>query len=305
MTAPLHDSYEQAQRARSRKRVSSRGYDPVLGGLNVGVGVSDLLQSGLRVPYAPTGKVTGEVPILVQPYLFQLCSIGVGKGLWVTGLGQLSVIGDEQGASGVPLATPIFPNVIQQRTAGSRFSDCKNIRWGLRQVRKPAIPWSGRNVLNTDSFTWRWTDGSGLIYETATFLPANLDKNGKPDNYLLLTNYTAPAAPYVFPGRPVGGDLGSFDSLDFPWGARKSSIEPTWVKPGGFLVFYALVDQTNTATRAVIQVPGSFPLPTTGMPENAFVGDFTDAQQYAVGGWLEVEQREGDGAPIGRRWWRR
>ena len=269
----------------------------------MGVGVSDLLQSGLRVPYAPTGKVTGEVPILVQPYLFQLCSIGVGKGLWVTGLGQLSVIGDEQGASGVPLATPIFPNVIQQRTAGFRFSDCKNIRWGLRQVRKPAIPWSGRNVLNTDSFTWRWTDGSGLIYETATFLPANLDKNGKPDNYLLLTNYTAPAAPYVFPGRPVGGDLGGFDSLDFPYQqAERKAFEPIWVDGSGYLVFYAWVDQTNPSTRSAMTVPSAFPIPTTGMPENTFVTDFTPDSasqtggpiQYSVGAWLEVELSSGD-----------
>jgi len=173
----------------------------------------------------------------------------------------------------------------------------------VRRVRKPNPLPSGQNVLSTNSFAWRWTDNSGLIFETAAFNAANLDYKGTPDNYLQLTSYTAPGGGGVFPGEPVGGDLGCFDSVDFPWGraAGKTSFDPVWVKPGGFLVFYALVDQTNTATRAVIQVPAMFPLPTTGMPENAFIGDFTDAQQYAVGGWMEVEMRQGDGGPIGRR----
>lgn len=307
-------AFDQRQRAQSRVRISSRGWDPTLGGLNVGVGSSDLLQGGLRVPYAPTGLVRGElIPIsLVQPYLFNLCSIGVGRGLWVTDIGCLSVIGCEQGFGGTPLATPIFPNVIQQQTSNFRFSDCKNIRWGLRQLRKPVYPWAGRNsvtpifanALATDSFAWRTSDNPALLFETATFNAANLDRNSNPDNYLTLTNYTAPANPYTFPGRPVGGDLGCFDSLDFPYqdpGCK--AFEPFWVSGSGQLALMAWVCQTNPGTRSTMIVPSAFPLATTGMPENAFLADWgTDATsntggavQYAVGGRIEVEHSSGPG----------
>ena len=305
MAAPrLHDGYDQAQRAGSRTRISSRGWDPTLSGIGVGVSVADQLQGGLRVPYAPTALVRGEVrPVsLVQPYLFQLCSIGVGKGLWITGIGQLSMIGCEQGNSSTPLALPIFPNVIQQQSANFRFSDCKPIRWGLRQVRKPTYPWSGRNVLATDSFAWRYTDNPALVFETAAFNAANLDRNGTPDNYLTLTNYTSPAAPYVFPGRPVGGDLGCFDSLDFPWQvAQRKAFEPIWVDGSGYLAFYCWVEQSYPLTRSSLIVPDSFPVATTGMPENAFLANWGidatsntgGAVQYSVGGWIEVEHSSG------------
>ena len=63
-----------------------------------------------------------------------------------------------------------------------------------------------------------------------------------------------------------------------------------WVKPGGQLVFYALVGQTSPSSARSILVPAAFPLPTTGMPENAFIGDFTLTNQYSLGGWMEVEQ---------------
>ena len=299
----LYDGYDQEQRAKSRRRVHSRGWDPVLTGVGFGFN-TDALQSGLRVPYAPTAVTLGEISptSIVQPYLFQLCSIGVGKGLWVTGMGLLSLIGCEQGFGGVPAAPPIFPNTIQQTSAGFHFPDCKPIRYGLRQARKPAIPWAGRNVLNTNSFGWRWVDDSGLVYETATFPAGNLNRLGTPDNYLTLTNYAAPAQPWVFPGRPVGGSLGSFDSLDFPWEqAQRKAFEPIWVDGSGYLVLYAWVCQTNPATSAKLIVPGSFPMPTTGMPELAFLGDWgTDATsntggavQYSVGGWLEVEHSDG------------
>jgi hypothetical protein len=301
-------AFDQRQRAQSRVRISSRGWDPTLGGLNAGVGVSDLLQGGLRVPYAPTGLVRGEVsPVsLVQPYLFNLCSVGVGRGLWVTDIGLLSVIGCEQGSGGTPLATPIFPNVIQQKTANFRFSDCKNIRWGLRQLRKPTYPWAGRNPLATDSFAWRQSDNPALLFETATFNAANLDRNGNPDNYLTLTNYTAPAGLYVFPGRPVGGDLGCFDSLDLPYqDAGRKAFEPFWVSGSGQLALMAWVCQSNP-TRSQMIVPGSFPVPTTGIPENAFLADWGidatsntgGAVQYSVGGRIEVEYSSGPGERV-------
>jgi hypothetical protein len=274
---------------KTRQRISSRGYEPLLQGKGLpGNPGADMLAAGLRVPYNPTGQDTDEPPNTTQRYLCQLCSIGIGDGLLLTGLGQLSMLGSEQQVGGVP---PTFPNILEQTTANFRFSDCLPIRWGVRRVRKPNPQWTGMNPLSTNSFAWRWTDTSALIYETAKFTIGNLDWKGTPDNYLQLLAYTAPGGGGVFPGEPVGGDLGCFDSLDFPWsGGGKKVLEPVWVKPGGYLVFYALVDQSNPATRAKIQVPGQFPLPTTGMPENAFVGDFTLSNQYSVGGWLEVEQ---------------
>jgi hypothetical protein len=292
------------QEHRSRQRVSSRGFDPLLSGIGLpGNPSADLLAAGLRVPYQYTGAFRSSVVGggLVQRYLFQLCTIGIGDGLWLTDLGQLSVLGSEQvGDEGA--TNPIFPNVIEQTSAAFRFADCHPIRWGVRRVRKPRTVWSGQSALSTNSFSWRWTDGSGLIFETAAFPPANLDWKGTPDNYLTLAGYTAPGGGGVFPGEPVGGDLGSFDSLDFRQNdPNKRAFEPVWVKPGGQLVFYALVDQTNptpTTGRAVIQVPAQFPLPTTGMPENAFIGDWPATIQFAVGGSMTVEKRRADGRAI-------
>lgn len=292
------DALDQRHRLRSRIRAASRGFDPVMTGIGIGTASSDLLQAGLRVPYAPTAA-NGELrDLVVSPYLFQLCTVGIGGGLWVTGMGLLSVIGDEQGHGGTPRTPPIFPNVIQQQSASFRFSDCKPIRWGLRRLRKPTIPWSGRNPLNTSSFAWRYSDNPALLYEDAAFTAANTDRNGTPDNYLMLQTYMPPAAPYVFPGSPVGGNLGCFDSLDFPWQiAQRKSFEPIWVDGAGYLSLMAWVEQTNPASRSTLRVPDTVSLPPTGMPENAFLADWgTDtssntggAIQYSVGGWLEVE----------------
>ena len=291
---------------RTRQRVSSRGFDPLLGGIGLpGDPSADLLAAGIRIPYAPTSDVYRES--LVQRYLVQLCTIGIGSGLWLTDLGQLSVLGSEQlsGTTGGDAPTPtnpIFPNVIEQTSSAFRFADCHPIRWGVRRVRKPRTAWSGQSALSTNSFSWRWTDGSGLIFETAEFPAANLDYKGTPDNYLALTGYTAPGGGGVFPGEPVGGDLGSFDSLDFRYNdPNRRAFEPVWVKPGGQLVFYALVGQSSPSTRAVIQVPDAFPLPTTGMPENAFIGDWPYTIQFAVGGSMTVEMRDSDGSEIPRR----
>ena len=290
---------------RSRQRVSSRGFEPLLGGLGLlGDPSADMLAAGLRVPYAPTSGAVGRAP-LVQRYLFQLCSIGIGEGLWLTSLGQLSVLGYGQLTSGggggllmpgkfgiVPDTAPIFPNVIEQTSAAFRFADCHAIRWGVRRVRKPR--WNPIDPLSTNSFVHGWTDNPALKFETATFAPGNLDWKGTPDDYLTLTSYTAPGGGGVFPGEPVGGDLGCFDSLDFPWSnPDRKALEPVWVRPGGQLVFYAMVDQTAPESRVKLQVPASFPLPPTGMPENAFICDWPLAQQFAVGGSMTVEMRPG------------
>jgi hypothetical protein len=293
-------AFDQCQRSRSRVRVSSRGFDPTLCGVGAGPGNlgGDLLTAGLRVPYGPTGSVSGDVaPIITQPYLFQLATVGVGAGLWLTGLGLLSMLGLEQPTvTDEVSAPPIFPNTIQQTTSAFRFADCRPVRWGLRQVRKPVPPWTGNNTLSSSSFAWRWSENPALVYETATFPAANLNWKGTPDNYLTLTSYTAPCQPNTFPGRPIGGDLGDFSGLDFPWDqAERKAFDPIWVSGAGSLVLYAWVYQTNYSTRGVITVPGSFPLPTTGMPENAFIGDWPDTLQYSVGGWLEVEHSEGFG----------
>lgn len=299
---------------RSRQRISSRGFEPLLNGIGLpGNPSADLLAAGLRVPYQATGFQRAVGPVgTVQRYLFQLCSIGIGEGLWLTSLGQLSVLGCEQMTPGgggiglehhrlgiVPSTNPIFPNVLEQTSSAFRFADCHPIRWGVRRVRKPR--WQPVDPLSTNSFVHGWTDNPALLFETAGFQPANLDWKGTPDNYLTLVAYGAPGGGGVFPGEPVGGDLGCFDSLDFPWSnPDRKAFEPVWVKPGGQLVFYAMVDQTNptpSTGRAVIQVPGAFPLPTTGMPENAFIGDWPATIQFSVGGMMEVEQRREDGGP--------
>ena len=284
---------------RSRQRVSSRGFDPLLQGLGYpGDPSADMLAAGLRVPYAPTGSTGGETPHVVQRYLFQLCSIGIGDGLWLTSLGQLSILGSEQKTGTDPATAPVFPNVIEQTSSAFRFADCHPIRWGVRRVRKPRTLWSGRNVLSTNSFAWRWSDSPALVFETAAFPAGDLDWKGTPDNYLTLTDYTAPGGGGVFPGEAVG-DFGCFDSLEFPWNnPDRKAMDPVWVRPGGRLVFYALVDQSNPSTRAVQQVPAMFPLPPTGMPENAFITDWTSTIQFAVGGWMQVEGRKRDGGPL-------
>src|ERR1700722_2506465 len=113
----------QCERSRSRIRLSARGFDPVLCGIGAGPGnlAGDLLATGLRVPYGPTGAVGSAPPIITQPYLFQLLTIGVGAGLWVKGLGQLSVLGLEQYTVTDEVASPpVFPNTIQQTTDAFR-----------------------------------------------------------------------------------------------------------------------------------------------------------------------------------------
>lgn len=285
---------EPLRQHRSRQRISSRGFDPLLGGVSVGDLSADMLAAALRVPYAPYAAPGGRfIPPAgpVQRYLFQLCSIGIGPGLWLTGLGQLSILGSEQRTvGGLGTTPPIFPNVIEQTSSAFRFADCHPIRWGVRRVRKPR--WNPIDPMSTNSFVHGWTDNPALLFETAAFPAANLNLNGTPDNYLALTAYTAPGGGGIFPGEPVGGDLGCFDSLDYPWSdPDRKAFEPVWVRPGGQLVFYALVEQTSTDNRASIHVPSSFPLPTTGMPENAFIGDWPLTIQFAVGGWMQVEQR--------------
>ena len=287
---------------RTRQRISSRGWDPTLQGLGAAGNLSaDMLMAGLRVPYVATGT-RGLFGGAVQRYLFQLATIGIGSGLWLTDIGQLSVLGSEQTAATGDFGPipPVFPNVIEQTSSAFRFADCLPIRWGVRRVHRPRNPTV--DVLSTNSFVRGWSDNPALIFETAAFNAGDLDYKGTPDNYLQLQGYGAPGGNGVFPGEPVGGDLGCFDSLDYPRGRQgRKAFEPVWIKPGGYLVFYAMVDQTAPATRAVIQVPAMFPLPTTGMPENAFIADFTSTIQYSVGGWMEVEMRQGDGGPIGRR----
>ena len=280
---------------RTRKRVHSRGWDPTLQGIGgLGNPNADMLMTGLRVPYQAQ-QPAGDGTSLVQRYLFQLCSVGIGRGLWLVGLGQLSVLGSEQQPGGVAPTPPTFPNVLEQTSSAFRFSDCLPIRWGVRRVRKPKTQWTGQNTLSTNSFAWRWTDTSALLYETATFPAADLDWKGTPDNYLTLTAYAAPGGGGIFPGTSVGGSLGSFDSLDFPYSnPGRKAFEPIWVEGEGSLVFYALVDQTAPGSRATIQVPAMFPLPPTGMPENAFIGNWTSTLQYSVGGWMETEQRDDD-----------
>jgi hypothetical protein len=295
---------EQKNRLRSRARIGCRGWDPTMPGIGVGAGMADFLGASLRVPYQSTGKVFTELGTFVAfPYLFQLCTIGVGGGLWVTDMGLLSVIGEEQGAGGSAGVAPIFPNVLQQQTAAFRFSDCKPIRWGLRQLRKPTLPWSGMNVLNTNSFAWRYADNPALLYETATFPAANLNFYGTPDNFLALTSYAPPAAPYVFPGKPVGGGLGCFDSLDFPWqGPQRKSFEPIWVSGGGYLSVMAWVDQSDAETRSNLAIPGELVVPTTGIPENAFIKGWQAVEgsntsgivQFSVGAWLQVQYPSGE-----------
>lgn len=294
---------DQRKRLRSRSRAMSRGWDPVLTGIAIGAGGLDFLQSGLRVPYAPTLASGEERNQIVSPYLFNLCTVGIAGGLWVTGIGLLSVLGEEQGNGATASLPPIFPNVLQQQTANWHFPDCAPIHWGLRQVRKPTYPWAGRNVLNTNSFAWRYSDNPALLYETSTFPPANLDRNGHPDNYLALITYTPPAAPYVFPGRPVGGDLGCFDSLDHPWQFnQRKSFEPIWVDGSGYLSLMAWVSQSDPVHRATQTVPNSFAIPPTGIPENAFLADWgSDSSsnthgvvQYSVAGWIEVEYPTGE-----------
>ena len=208
---------------RDRQRITSRGWDPTLQGLGAGNLSADMLMAGLRVPYHPTG-ITGDPVLVTQRYLFQLCSIGIGDGLWLTSLGQLSVLGSEQYSGGGSPVPPVFPNVIQQTSSTFRFADCLPIRWGVRRVRKPRELRSGMTALSTNSFSCGWTDNSGLIFETATFGLLNLDWKGTPDNYLTVQGYTAPGGGGVFPGEPVGGDLGCFDSPGLPLGPRRGQV---------------------------------------------------------------------------------
>jgi hypothetical protein len=260
--------------------VSSYGFDPALCGLGgVAYNGGDQLADGLRVPTAPTSQ-------LAQQYLFQLATMKLTAGQCVslTGIGQLLTIGLDTN-TGTP---PIYPLKQNVTTPDWRFADVLPVTWALRVVRQPPlIPFASSNVLSTDSFAWRWSDTPSLVYETATFPAGNLNWNGTPDNYTALTGYTSPYNGQII-GEPIG-DFGNWNTIAFPWNARVTpEFEPVKIEGPGAIVFYAQVPQTNPATRAKITVPGAFPVPPTGIPEEGFLADWPAAAYWSIAGSFEV-----------------
>ena len=274
----------------TRRVIESYGFDPTLCGMG-GDASGSLLRAGLRVPPLPT-TARG------LRYYFRLASMQVGYGqrAWIVGLGQSVQIGIDTNAG----APPVFPMVkpVGRLGAGNKdwsFSD-GNIVFGLRFIReKPLIPWGVQNILSCDSFSWRWSDGPALLFETATFGAGNLDFFGHPDNYLSLTGYSPPNGG-AFQGEPLGGYLGKFTGIDFPMDVpSKQAIEPIEVEGPGVIVFDASVWQTNPATRATLTVPTSWPIDPE-IPEDGFVVDFsttgdtpTGPNYWSIAGKLVVE----------------
>jgi hypothetical protein len=257
---------------RSRITVASYGFDPSLCGIGAGVSGA-LFNAGLRVPTLATD-------VTADRYLFQLATVPVAykQKVWVVGLGQGLELGFDSNAQ----VAPVYPVTKQVgRASGDPFWSFPdgNVSWGLRFVRDPPlIPWANQNVLSTDSFSWRWCPSPALVFETATFNPANLDANGHPDNYTTLTSYTAPA----ISSEPLGGGLGYFTELRFPIDdPSKEAIEPIEVEGPGAIVFYASLWQTNPETRAKLTLPPGFPMDPE-MPEEAFVTDFTNLQPSQI-----------------------
>ena len=164
-----------------------------------------------------------------------------------------------------------------------------NVSWHLRYVASPPVLNGLVTTLNTVSFQRRWCDDGALIYETASFNAANLDGNGKPDDYVSgLTKYMAPNG-----GLPLGtslGGLGTWTDLRFKYDdPSKQSIDPIIVPGGGAVVLYASVWQPNTAHTQTLTIPAGYPLNVTGFTEEAFLAAYAKAQYWSVMGALVIE----------------
>lgn len=265
--------------SRSRFEVASYGFDPDLCCLGSDPSGS-IISAGLRVPtLATTSRATR--------YLFQLATVKLGKcPVWLVGIGQmLTLYTNTALGSGVPVA-PVERFV--RSDPSYHFTDA-TVSWHLRYLRSVPSYLRKHNVLETESFAWRWSGSSpALVFEDATFNAANLDGRGHPDNYVPLTGYTPP-----YGGQPPGVDvagLGTFNSIEFPWdNPNAQAIEPVKLEGPGALVLYASVWQTNPGTRAVVQAPAAYPAPID-LGEAGFVLDFPGAVYGRIGGLLRLER---------------
>lgn len=269
--------------ARSRFEVASYGFDPDLCCLGSDADGS-LNAVGLRVPLLATTTRNTR-------YLFQLATVRLtGHPVWLVGMAEMLTLYEDT-AAGTPPVAPV-EKWVGRGGAGNpayRFTD-SSVSFHLRFVRR--TPRVQQNVLNTESFTWRWSGSApALVYETATFAAANLDANGHPDNYTALTGYTPPWGGTP-PGVDVGG-FGTFNSIEHPWdNPALQAIEPIEVCGPGALILYASVWQTNPSSRAAVTIPAGFPVDPE-LPEVGFVADFTSAIYGRVGGKLIMERRTG------------
>jgi hypothetical protein len=277
---------------RTRQRVSSYGFDPILCGIaGPAYPVASLIQAGLRVPPMPTGIANDEEGNLVQQYWFQAATLKLSPGrcVRITRIGQLVVLGNIQGSGDENVFPPFYANVLNQVTPTWKFPDVLPIQWGLRFVRQPpTIPLALQNPLSTDSFCYQWSDGPACIFNDAVFLNTDLNWNGTPSNYLSLIGYTAPFQG-GFPGEPIG-EFGHFQSLDFPWNdPSKQSIDPITVSGPGAIVAYIIVTQTNPSTRQAITTPETVLFQPNPWPEEAWVKAFPLSNYYSVGMSFETE----------------
>ena len=271
--------------------VATYGFDPALCGVSTSpdnYGVP--LQDGLRVPQLPSSSPNTR-------YLFQLATVGLPgtRVVKIQGISQLLTIWSDTANSAANQVTPsVLPVAVTEQLVGGNSGNPvwhppdANVSWHMRMVRSKPTRGNNQNILNADSFAHHWSDTPACIFDTATFNAANLDGNGRPDNYLALTGYTAPSNGVV-PGTNVVAELGTFYGIRYPWQSPAYFTEPIEVCGPGWLVLYASVWQTNNSgTRSTIAVPASFPLATM-QPEDAFATAYTSYIYGRVGGRLIVE----------------
>ncbi len=207
MLGPCLDSPRECPNPQKRIH-SATGVDEYLQGIgsDPSRGLSRL---GLRVPTLTTPGFEAHGTKL--RYLFQTFAIDIGPGcgLRVTGLRQSAWVG-ALNATGQPTEM-LLGNFGQDP---SRHLSNGTISWHLRVANRGEVR-GVKGPLDAPNFKKRFAEtGAALLYETATFNAANLNKWGAPDYYTTLTAYTPP-----FQGKPWGqpvGNLGTWYDIRYP-----------------------------------------------------------------------------------------
>ena len=252
-----------------RVEIAASGVDEALQGLTSDpFAASQPTASGLRIPAVLPGD-GGDVGKRPR-YLFLLASRTITAPTRIVGARQGVTIGCDANF-GTP---PFRPVQLWVQTPNFSFID-GNISWHI--VREPNPQPTPRLAL-TDSASWRKTfsDGPAMLYDT--FTNTNVGTNGEPLIYPVgLTAYTPPQTQQTW--QSLGGDLGCFRDLRFPWDADHAweSLDIP-VEGNCRISFYVSVLQTNPATRpnAVFADPVARTTGGVSDPiEEVFIQNFT------------------------------
>ena len=237
-----------------REEIATAGFDPF----------RQLDPDAFNAP-ASTGLLMPALPVT---YLALLAVADLAAGDSVIGLRQyldlLTIIasGEESpSAPYYPLPQPVI-------SPGFRFID-GGTTWILTRQPKRE-PSRLRGPVDMDSFIFRDSDGSAVVYETATVNPAPPIFAG---TYLAVSAYTPPAV--------QGTKVLAVRDIRWPWGTQSNDRLQFRCEAPERWRFYCMLTQTNPETRNTPSIDPSngYVLP----PEQGFIQNYASTARY---GWV-------------------